>query len=146
LKSALLLPLLMSFVTVTLIGERSLAEEMRLEGWKTSHQEAWRAAQAQQRPMLMYITTSNCVYCRKMVQETLSEDHVAHDIQANFVPVSLTAQGNRLLVRRLRVQSYPTTVIISPRSVVLDYISGFVGPEEMHTRLTMAARKSPAVH
>ena len=92
----------------------------------------------------MYITTENCFYCRKMVQETLSDDHVAKDIQASFVPVSLTAQGNRLLIRKLRVKSYPTTVIISPRSVVLDYISGYVSPEELHTRLATAARKSPA--
>ena len=144
-KRATLLPILLSIVAVGSIGERSSADDTRLDGWKTSHQEAWRAAQTEQRPMLMYITTENCVYCRKMVQETLSDGNVAKDIQASFVPVSLTAHGNRILVRKLRVKSYPTTVIISPKSVVLDYMSGYVSPEEMHERLAIAARKSSAV-
>ncbi len=142
---ATLLPILISIIAVGSIGERSSANDTRLDGWKTSHQEAWRAAQTEQRPMLIYITTENCVYCRKMVQETLTDDNVARDIQASFVPVNLTAQGNRILVRKLRVRSYPTTVIISPRSVVLDYMSGYVSPEEMQVRLATAARKYPPV-
>jgi protein disulfide-isomerase len=141
----MLLPIVLSLVAVASIGERSVANEVQLDGWKTSHQEAWQAARAEHRPMLLYITTQNCFYCRKMVEETLSDADVAKDIQTSFVPVSLTAQANRLLVRKLRVKSYPTTVIISPGSVVLDYITGYVSPEELHTRLTTAARKSLAV-
>ena len=91
--------------------------------------------------MLLYISSDNCVYCKKMVHDTLTDKTVAADIQENFVPVNLAAKDNRFLVRKLRVKSYPTTVIISPKSVVLDYISGYVSAEELKRRLTIAVSR-----
>jgi protein disulfide-isomerase len=91
--------------------------------------------------MLLYISSENCVYCKKMVHDTLADKNVAARIQEEFVPVSVAAEDNRLLVRKLRVRSYPTTIIVSPKSVVLEYISGYISADEMKMRLTTAVAR-----
>ena len=140
-KRGILLLTLVSLSVVTLSSGQALGHEATLAGWKTDHREAWRSAQIEHRPMLLYISSDHCVYCKKMVHDTLTDETVAADIQENFVPVNLAAKDNRFLVRKLRVKSYPTTVIISPKSVVLDYISGYVSAEELKRRLTIAVSR-----
>ena len=141
LKRGILLLTLVSLSVVALSSGRVLGHEVTLAGWKTNHQEAWRSAQTEHRPMLLYISSENCVYCRKMVHDTLTDKSVAARIQEGFVPVNVVAKDNRMLVRKLRVKSYPTTVIISPRSVILDYIPGYVSADELKMRLAAAVSR-----
>ena len=63
-------------------------------------------------------------------------------IQQSFIPVTVAAEQNAALVKKLRVNSYPTTVIVSPKSGVLDYMVGYVGPDEFSRRLEAATRRS----
>ena len=140
-RRGILFPALVLISIFPLSMRHASAHEATLTGWTTDHREAWRSAQADQRPMLLYISSDNCVYCRKMVHDTLTEKAIAQQIQQQFVPVNLAAKDNRILVRKLRVKSYPTTVIISPRSVVLDYIPGFVSADELKMRLVTAVNR-----
>jgi protein disulfide-isomerase len=121
-----------------------LGEHPALAGWATNPNQAWKSAQVSQRPLLLFITTDNCVYCRKMEQDTFSNRRVAADIQNEFVAANVDAKTNPDLVRKLKVQSYPTTVIISPKAGVVDYIPGYVAPRELLTRLDVAARRNAA--
>ena len=133
---------IVSVSTIVFFAGHLFAHNVSLASWSTDHQRAWRAAQQEHRPLLLYVSSENCVYCRKMVHETLSDQKVAAEIQRHFVPVNVVAEDNRQLVRKLRIKAYPTTVIISPRSVVLDYIPGYIGPDELRTRLAAASRKA----
>jgi len=110
--------------------------------WKTDADQAWRSAQQDQRLMLLFITTQNCLYCRKMEQDTFANQKVASGIQRNCVPVAVQAENNETLVQKFRVRSYPTTVIISPTSGVVDYIVGYLGPDQFSRRLDAAAQRS----
>jgi len=91
--------------------------------------------------MLLYFSMNQCVFCRKMERETLANANVAGDIQEKFVAVSVTAEKNGDLVKKFHVRTFPATVIVSPKLVVLDYMTGYVGPTELKTRLETAARK-----
>jgi protein disulfide-isomerase len=130
---------LLLFVLVA--GPRSAAE-VRTASWKTDAEQAWQSAQREQRPMLLFISSQNCLYCRKMEHETFSNQAVAAAIRANFVPVSVLAEQNPALVSKFRVRSFPTTVIISPKNGVVDYMVGYVGPDDFQRRLDMAAGQS----
>jgi protein disulfide-isomerase len=110
--------------------------------WKTDADQAWLSAQGDQRPMLLFITSQNCLYCRKMEHDTFSNQKVAQDLQHRFVTVNVLAEKNPALVKKFRVHSYPTTVIISPKSGVVDYMVGYVGPEEFSRRLDSATRRN----
>ena len=45
--------------------------------WKTDADQAWQSAQQDQRLMLLFITTQNCLYCRKMEHDTFADQKVA---------------------------------------------------------------------
>jgi protein disulfide-isomerase len=117
------------------------ATDQPLAGWQTDPSEAWRSVQSDQRPMLLYFSMNQCVFCRKMERETLANAHVAEDIRNKFVAVSVAAEKNGELVKKFHVRTFPATVIVSPKLVVLDYMTGYVGPAELKTRLETAARK-----
>lgn len=119
-----------------------LAETLTTGNWKTDANQAWQSAQQDQRLMLLFITSQNCLYCRKMEHNTFSNQKVISGIQRSFIPVTVAAERNEALVKKLRVNSYPTTVIISPNGGVLDYIVGYVGPDEFSRRLEAATRRN----
>ncbi len=127
-----------ALVLFVLVAGPLLAAEVRTANWKTDAEQAWQSAQREQRPMLLFISSQNCLYCRKMEHETFSNQTVAAAIRANFVPVSVLAEQNPALVSKFRVRSFPTTVIISPKSGVVEYMVGYVGPEDFQRRLDTA--------
>ena len=111
--------------------------------WFTEVEPAWQAAQREGRPLLVYVTHDECVYCRKMEKQTYLDPTVTTAIRAAFVPLSLNGAKGSPLVKDLAVKSYPTTFIISTQAVVLDRIDGFVPPEQLTRRLAGAIpRKS----
>ncbi len=131
-----------TFLLSACVVATALAETSTTGNWKTDANQAWQSAQQDQRPMLLFITMQNCVYCRKMEQNTFTNQQVVAGIQQSFIPVTVAADRNEALVRKLRVATYPTTVIISPNGGVLDYMVGYVGPDEFTRRLDAATRRS----
>jgi len=129
-----------ALLLLVLVAGSLPATELWTANWRTDADQAWQSAQREQRPMILFITSQNCVYCRKMEHETFSNQTVAAAIQAKFVPVSVLAEQNPALVSKFRVRSFPTTVIISPKSGVVDYMVGYVGPSDFQRRLDTATR------
>ncbi len=130
---------------ILLVTTSSLvAADFTAPGWHHDAKQAWQLAREQQRPMLLYFTMSGCVYCRKMEHVTLADASVARDIRDRFVAVHVTAEQNASLIRSLKVRSFPTTVIISPRAGVIDHISGYVTPEQLRSRLQAALHRETA--
>lgn len=128
------------FVLLAASGVR--AEERSAVKWLEDSGEAWTAARAQSKPLLLYFSMEQCVYCRKMESETLADASVAAKVNQRFVPVSVKAEDNRALVQKLHVQSFPTTVVISPNGTVEAYVSGYVNSREFQTRLSDALGES----
>jgi protein disulfide-isomerase len=131
-----------AFLLFVLAAGPLLAQQVLTANWKTDADQAWQSAQREQRPMLLFITTPNCLYCRKMEHDTFSDRTVAAAIQASCVPVSVLAENNPALVNKFRVRSFPTTVIISPKNGVVDYMVGYVGPDDFQRRLDTATRQN----
>ena len=130
---------------ILLVTTSSLvAADFTAPEWHHDARQAWQLAREQQRPMLLYFTMSGCVYCRKMERDTFADASVAQDIRDRFVAAHVTAEQNANLVRSLKVRSYPTTVIISPHAGVIDYISGYVSPEQLRSRLQAAIHRETA--
>jgi len=82
----------------------------------------------------------NCVYCRKMERKTLADKAVAADIERSFIAASVAAESHAPLVRKLKVNTFPTTVIILPTAGVVTYIRGYVGPRKFRTSLATAVK------
>lgn len=109
--------------------------------WHHDWPTAWRDSQAQDRPILLFITMEHCHYCEKMSRETYADGGVVDELDSSFVRASIDSDRDPRLVRQLNVQAFPTTVILGPDAHVIDSMKGYVGPEQLRTRLRAASAK-----
>lgn len=104
--------------------------------WAETIDEAWQLAQEYDRPMLVFITRSNCKYCTKMKKMSWTDSSVAHEVNNRYVPVMVDAKAAGDLVQKLEVTGFPTTVVIMPDYQVVEQVKGFVPAKELKRRLT----------
>lgn len=121
------------------VASREINHPARDIHWFTDVEPAWQAAQREGRPLLVYVTHEQCVFCRKMEKQTYLDPAITSAIEASFVPLSLDGGKGSALVKDLAVKSYPATFIISPQAVVVDRIDGYVPAEQLAKRLAKAA-------
>lgn len=107
--------------------------------WQSDVDAAWQTSVRENRPLLVFLTSSGCRYCSMMKQKTYSDPTIAAKIEQSFVPVAVDASRVAWLVKQMEVSGYPTTLIISPEAEVLDHLKGYVAPERLLPRLDQAA-------
>jgi thioredoxin-related protein len=107
--------------------------------WHSDVEVAWKQAKERERPMLVFITTSGCRYCTMMQNVSFADPAVAELLHRGFVPAVVDAKNVAWLVQEQKVNSYPTTLIISPAAEVVDRINGYLKPGELKPRLAKLA-------
>ena len=115
---------------ILLTQQVSVAAETGRLAWHTDVNEAWNTTQRERRPLLVFITHDQCVYCTKMKNGTFAERGVVAAIMQSYVPLTVDGGGPSTLVKDLAITAYPTTFVISPEAVVIDRIEGYVPPAE----------------
>lgn len=93
-------------------------------------EQAWSASQSSRRPMLLYVTTDSCYYCKKMITDTLKNPEVNSALASYTEPTLVNAAKSPELAKRLGVRAYPTTLIISPDNRLLHRVVGYAVPAE----------------
>jgi thioredoxin-like negative regulator of GroEL len=76
-----------------------------------------------------------------MKTQTYEDAAVVGRIRQSYVAASINGPRQPDLARKLGVQVYPTTVILSPDARVLDSIRGYVPPAELQERLTLISNR-----
>lgn len=131
------------FITLMLLvaGSAAGAGEPPGKNWHQDWTSAWKDSQTRGRPILFFVTMEHCHYCDKMCRETYRDDKVLEQLEREFVLASIDSDRYPNLVRKLNVEMFPTTVIVSPDARVIDSMSGYVGPERLRVRLQAAGAK-----
>lgn len=127
-------------LALMIVASRVSAAEPNAPFWHTDVATAWRTAQTERRPLLVFVTRDNCLFCVKMKRGTLVDPRVAAAIQAGYVPLLVDATQPSPLTKELAVSAFPTTFVISTEAIVLDRIDGYMAPETLSTRLAMRDR------
>lgn len=124
---------LLTLTTLLSLGTSDvIAQEV---AWSTDIQSAWKTAQATNRPMLVFVTSSSCPYCRKMESNTLASPAIARRINGSYVPAILNAEESGALAAQLQVRSVPATIVISPDGRIADRVDGYVSAAKLQARL-----------
>ncbi len=110
-------------------GPASLAQE-RLD-WQSDLMAAQKLSQQHGRPLLIFVTTSNCGFCRKMDQRTWSDETVKERLQTAFVPLRLDADRHPEIVAQLGVAGFPTTLIYGADGKLLGHFVGYAPPDRV---------------
>lgn len=122
--------------------------------WVETPADALAAARKSGKPILAYVTSAHCGYCRKMERETWAAPGVARLVGDRFVALRLHSDQHPEEVAALRVRAYPTTVIITPDGKAFAGRAGFVEPGQLTSQLlrpalehkAVASRPAPAVN
>lgn len=120
-----------------LLGQSAIYSHPEAEGifeHKTV-EEAWDAAVAHKRPLLVMFTSNNCAFCKKMVKETYSHPGVKRILHGRTETVMAHSDDYAALIAKLGIRGYPSSLLISPEGEVLDFIEGYVEPKAFAQRV-----------
>ena len=115
---ALLAVLLLSFA-----GNRTLPAEIPA-GWSTDYIETVAAAEAGQRPALIFFTASWCGPCKMMSRTTLA-DPAVRKIIAGVALVAVDIDEHPDLASNAGIDAVPTFVLLSSRADEVERATGF---------------------
>lgn len=114
-----------------------VADEPGKTAWHSDITSAWKQAKQLERPILIFVASNTCAYCRKMERGTLDDPMVQSQVRARFVGVAINSSNQPQIARSLRVRSYPTTIVYGHNGKLLASRRGYVGPLEFQ-RLLMS--------
>ncbi len=118
-----------------LLFESSTAVGGELLAWQNDLATAQELSIKTGRPLLIFVTTASCTFCRKMEQNTWKDDAVNDRLQTRFVAVRLDAAKNPELAARLGVEGFPTTLIYGTDQRLLGQFVGYAPPDRVRATL-----------
>jgi thioredoxin-related protein len=77
------------------------------------------------RPLLVFVMTKNCVYCRKMEQNTWANEAMHERLQTEFIPLRLDADKHPELAAKFGVEGFPATLIYGSNRRLLGQFVGY---------------------
>ncbi|TWU50911.1 hypothetical protein Poly51_42040 [Rubripirellula tenax] len=93
--------------------------------WHTSLDSGWEESRRRDVPMVIFITTDRCRYCEAMKHDTWCDPTVQTDLAKGFVAIELTPQENSQTLQRIKVDTYPTTLIGVPQGKIVAHRTGY---------------------
>ena len=86
-------------------------------------------AKAEDKPVLLYLTSPGCVHCRRLKASVFVQEAVQEAMRP-FVLAELSVVNNRLVFDRYQVRGFPTLLVLSSNGRERDRLTGFrQGPD-----------------
>lgn len=102
---------LIALTSALVVAGQALAQE-RIP-WVKEFSQAQEIAKTERKLVLLHFYTYNCGPCAAMEANVFPKAEVASVLVEGYVPVKVSGPESRELVRRYRVRSYPTDVIVT---------------------------------
>ncbi len=102
--------------------------------WHRDLDTAWRTTLAEDRPLLLFLTSDQCHYCVLMKHSTWQDAQIAATVNQKFVAVEVNTSRHKRLIEALGIKMLPTTLLISPDRKILDRLAGHIGPDALLDR------------
>ena len=126
-------------LALSLFATPALASEIH---WHRDVNQAWAKSLKQKRPLLVVFTMPNCFYCTKLKKETLTDPTIADTVKTHFESVQIDGKKHPELMKKLGVEGYPTTLLITPAGEVAGRIEGYETPNELNPKLLSAVKET----
>jgi protein disulfide-isomerase len=99
--------------------------------WVQSTQQASQLASQFNTPILVYVTSEHCGYCRKMERETWSNPQIISLVEQGFIPLELTAERDGEMIKSMGIRAFPTTLLFTPDARFVRGAPGYLSPIQM---------------
>ena len=118
-------------ITVPAVASEPKPGSREAVKWRTDLKQAETEVQKTGKPLLLQFTATWCVYCHRMLKESFTAQDVVTLVNQRYIPIQIDADRHPEIVRALRIDSFPTTVIISADRKRLRKISGYKKAREL---------------
>lgn len=118
----------LAFAVLTLLVGSTIATAAESVRWSKSYASATAEASRTGRPIVLVVGSRNCPWCRKLERTTLRDGRVVRELNNATVPLKIDSddESQADLLASLRVQSLPTTVVISNDGKIVTSRTGFL--------------------
>jgi len=113
---------ILSFALVAAICPCANAQQIR---WLTDYPAARREAADKRLPMILAVSSENCLWCRRQEQSTFVDPTVISVINQQFIALKVDAERETGLVQAMHISQYPTIVVITPDGDLLGFFQGY---------------------
>jgi thioredoxin-related protein len=108
---------------------------------KITYTQAFSQAKEEGKILVIFITATNCRYCRKIEDETLSKENVKEELGKNFVLFSINEDEEELPLG-LQEGMTPNFVFVDDDENIIDIAPGMRSPSEFIDKLNVILSKS----
>ena len=99
--------------------------------WVESTQMAASLARRSRLPIVAFVTSDHCGYCRKMVQNSWSNPSIIQQVESAFVPLKMRADRDSRLIASLGIRAFPTTILFTPEGKIIHSVPGYLPPNRL---------------
>ena len=84
--------------------------------YETDYDVALAKAKKEKKPLMVFMSTSYCPWCRKLESQVLAKEHIDKKIHEKYVPVMLNYDEKKFPENLLEIKITPTLYIVDPQS------------------------------
>ena len=139
-KSIVAMSLVVAFACLS-FGAAVAAEQSASIQWQTDLEQAVTNARETKKPLLIQLTATWCGYCKKMQRETNEDKEVVQAVNECFVPIMLDADANPEVMKLLKVEGLPTTVVVDTETREASSFRGFRTAKQLRSDLKPFCKK-----
>ena len=88
-------------------------------GWLEWGEEAFRRAEGEDKPVVLFITASWCAPGHEMERTTFDDDEVATLLNRDYVPIRIDSDRRPDINERYNLDGWPTTAFLTPRGSII---------------------------
>ena len=113
--------------------------------WERDYEESLKIAQSHQQPIIAYLFTDWCGYCKQMEATTFVNPSVIDDMGDRYVWLRLNAETENdgiLVHKKFGITSYPTVLILDHQGAEIDRLEGYFPPDRFQKTVDNFIRSS----
>lgn len=115
---------LLTAISILSTGLQSQTQGQTIE-WRTNLKKAAKESELYGKPVLLYMSADWCHFCRKMENDTFTDNSVKKKIASDLIAVSLDGEKHRTIARKYGVRGFPMSVVLDKNMKVLAKIRGY---------------------
>ncbi|QEL18816.1 tetratricopeptide repeat protein [Limnoglobus roseus] len=121
------------FLVVVPLQSRAADPAVSIQ-WRTDYNTARKESAETGLPILIQIGTEDCFYCKKMEASTF-RDVAVLGMMNGFIPLKIDGNKETTLVKTLKIQLYPTTVLAGADGTIHAFVQGYVAVDQFKEQL-----------
>ncbi|GIW92351.1 MAG: hypothetical protein KatS3mg110_0392 [Pirellulaceae bacterium] len=99
-------------------------------------------AKAQQKPAMLFVTTTWCGWCKKLAKESFRDEEIRRLLTDHFVCVIVDGDTEKQAVGQLNVRGYPHVIFVDSEGHRVSECRGYVPKEEFKKIVEKAIQRA----